>query len=54
MLSMHLRLGLPTVLVPSGFPIYNLYASLCVPIRATFPAHFIVVGFIIPILLGEE
>jgi hypothetical protein len=37
-LSTHLRLGLPSGLFPSCFPINILYAFLFSPIRATCPA----------------
>jgi hypothetical protein len=52
MLSIHLRLGLPSGLFPSGFPTNNLYTFLFPPIHATCPAHLILLDFII--LLGEE
>jgi hypothetical protein len=43
MLSIHLRLGLPSGLFPSGFPTSNLYTFLFSPIRA----HLILLDFII-------
>jgi hypothetical protein len=39
-LSSHLRLGLPSGLFPSGFPINILYTPLLSPTRETWPAHF--------------
>jgi hypothetical protein len=41
MLSTHLPHGLPSGLFPIGFPINNLYTFLFSPIRATCPAHVI-------------
>jgi hypothetical protein len=54
MLSIHLRLGLPSGLFPYGFPTNNLYTFLFSPIRATCPAHLILLDIIILFILGEE
>ena len=45
-LSTHLRLGLPSCIFPSGFPIKTLYTPLSSPIRASFLAHLILLNFI--------
>ena len=52
-LSSHLRLGLPSVLFPSGFPIKTLCAPLLSSIRATCPVHPILV-FITPTLFRDK
>jgi hypothetical protein len=53
-LSTHLRLGLPSGFFPCGFPTNILYAFLVSPIRATCPAHLILLDKINLIILGEE
>ena len=53
-LSTHLRLGHPSGLLPSGFPIKTLYTPLSSPICATCPAHLILFDFITRTKLGEE
>jgi hypothetical protein len=49
----HLRLGLPSGLSPSGFPHQDPIRPLSSPIRATCPAHLILLDFITGTILGE-
>ena len=53
-LSSHLRLGLPSGLFPSGFSTLTLCTHLPSSIRATCPAHLILLDFITRTILGEE
>jgi len=53
-LSSHLCLGLPSGLIPSGFPTKTLYMPLISPIHATCPTHLILLDFITRTTVGEE
>ena len=53
-LSTHLYLGFSSGLFPSGFPTKTLYTTLFSSIRATCPAHLIILYFVTRIILGEE
>jgi hypothetical protein len=50
MLSLHLRLGLPSGLFPSGFPTNNLYTFPFFLIRATCSAYLILTFIVIVVI----
>ena len=54
MLSSHLRQGLPSGLLLSGFRTKTPYTSFPSPIRATCLAHLIVLDFITRKILGKQ
>ena len=53
-LSTHIRLGLPSDLLPSGLSSKTLYTPLSSLIRSTCPAHLILLDFITRTILGVE
>ena len=58
-LKIHLNINLPSTpgsskwFFPSGLPTKTLYTSLLCPIRATWPANFILLDLITRIIFGE-
>ena len=52
--SSHLSLGLPSGLLPSGFPTTTLYTPLLSPIHATCSTDLIPLYFITQTILGEQ
>jgi hypothetical protein len=52
--SIHLRLGLPSGHFPSRFPHQNPVHAYLLPIRATCPAHLILLDFITNTILSDQ
>jgi hypothetical protein len=52
--SSHLRLGHPSGLFPTGFPTESLYTSFSSTMRATYPAHVILLDLICLMIFGNE
>ena len=53
-LSPHLRLVVPSGLFPSGFPTKTMYTPILSLIRATYPAHLILLDFFTLTILGVK
>ena len=53
-LSSHLHMGFPSGLFPSGYPIKTVFMPLLSPIRATHPAHLILLDLNSRIISGEQ
>ena len=53
-LVIHLHLGLPSSLPPSGLPTKILYALLISYKRATCPSHLFLLDFIVQIIFSEK
>jgi hypothetical protein len=52
-LHSHLRLGFPSGIFPSGFPVKMLYVLLIFPMRAAHPAYLILHDLMTLIIFGE-
>ena len=53
-LSSHLCLGLPSGLLPSRLRTKTLYTALLSPLRATWPAHSVLLDLVIRLIYGER